>query len=357
MKLFVSVGNLGVGSSAITHLLSEFENVSNPSGVYEVRILYEADAVSDLEYNLVDNPHRYNTSNAIRRFKKYIDFNSFPLLNHHYEELFHGHFKELSYQYIDNLSHFKYKGYSHIDEYYKGSVFFCVNRCYKKIVSQFLKSGKNRFGLKRSLLGSGVQQYAGVYDRENFLKITKNYIRSLINIIHLDNVENLMIDQFLPATNISRYLRYIPDEISTFVFLVDRDPRDLFVTFKYFLHEEGIPCKTVKEFCRWFLWTRGQTEKQVLPPNVLKVQFEDLIYNYEAERNKILSFIQFENEISRKQTVFEPLKSINNTQVWKRYPQSKKEVEYIEKKLRSYCYPFEHYNLQPDYNKDNMFEC
>lgn len=72
--LITPTGYFNTGSSAITHMLTEIEGVENSSGVYEMRILFDPDCISDLEYNLIENPHRQNTSFALQRFKRYIDY-------------------------------------------------------------------------------------------------------------------------------------------------------------------------------------------------------------------------------------------------------------------------------------------
>ena len=92
--IITSTGFSNTGSSAITHILSEFSVVQNSDKTTEFRLLYDADCICDLEYNLITNPHRHNTSNAIKRFKKFVDFNTNPLLNHHYEKIFKSQFKK-----------------------------------------------------------------------------------------------------------------------------------------------------------------------------------------------------------------------------------------------------------------------
>ena len=82
--IITTTGFYNTGSSAITHMLSEFDGIDNKSGVYEMRFIYDPDCISDLEYNLIENPHRHNTSYSLVRFKKYIDFNSNNLTTKNY---------------------------------------------------------------------------------------------------------------------------------------------------------------------------------------------------------------------------------------------------------------------------------
>ena len=72
MKIITCAGYLGTGSSAVTDLFSEYSNCSS-IGNYEVRFLHDPNGIRDLEYNIVQNNNRHNTSNAIKNFIKYTN--------------------------------------------------------------------------------------------------------------------------------------------------------------------------------------------------------------------------------------------------------------------------------------------
>lgn len=359
MKLITSTGLFNTGSSAITHLLSEIHDVYAPDNVYEMRFLYDPDCISDLEYYLCENPHRQNSSLAIKRFKKYIDFNSNPILNHHYEKMFNGKFKKISYEYIKDISLFDFNGFSHIDKYEKGGLFWFVDRCYIRILAYLFSTRERPKWLKPSLISLKTKQYAGVYNNDEFIRSTHKYINSLFYQGAFNNHEYMIIDQLFPATNVDRYLRYIPDDIEKKVFIVDRDPRDLYVTFKYFLNEKGIPCSNAEDFCNWFMWTRSQAEKFKYDDSVVKkIRFEDMIYDYDRTRNDILGFIGIDSDCKcDKFSKFDPSKSINNTQVWYRYPNANEEVKIIENTLGKYLYDFAKFDFGPKVDSGNMFDC
>lgn len=197
--IITSTGFFNTGSSAITHILKEFDVVNNVDDVYEVRLLYDPDGIGDLEYHLIENPHRQNTSYAIKRFKKYIDFNSNSLCNHHYERICKGNFKKRSYQYIDSLSDFKYCGVSHIDAFDKGVVFCFINRVYQKIIRSCLNRGiQNK--LRTSLLSPKTIQYAGTYNSDKFLALTKEYVKDILTYFNPSGEEYFLIDQFVPPS-------------------------------------------------------------------------------------------------------------------------------------------------------------
>lgn len=354
--LITTTGCFNTGSSAITHLLSEMDGVCCKTGTYELRLLYDPDCISDLECHLIENPHRQNTSNAIVRFKKFIDFNSNRLTNYHYEQMCDGHFREISYDYIRAISEFCYRACSHIDIYNKGFFPWVLNRVYQKIIFSLYDRIPPRF-LPFSVIGN-QKLYAGTFDRSKFLEATRHYMGQILSYMNPSDKDTIIIDQLLPPTNIERYARYLPSDYELKTFVVERDPRDLYVTCKYLIKTNIIPCQSPDVFCQWFLWTRRQCQLQPDSDAWMRVRFEDLIYDYENTRQKIIRFCGLEGRAcSKKGQIFNPYLSLNNTQVWYRYPKSLKEVEYIQEHLKDYCYNFDIYDLKPDFKEGKMFDC
>lgn len=357
--IITSTGFFNTGSSAITQILQEFAKVESSGDVNEIRLLYDTDCIGDLEYNLIDTPHRHNTSNAVKRFKKFVDFNTNPLLNHHYEAIFNNKFKSLSYDYINRICDIIYPGFYYEDSYNRGKLYWFINRCYQKIIRMLFQNTKFKKLFSPDLCSGKELCYGGTYSPAKFLKETKSYVGALLKEYNKKKSEYILFDQFLPPTNIDRYLRYIPDNQDIRVFVVDRDPRDLYFTAKYFTRSGVVPVDNVDIFCDWYLWTRGQAKKKAKSKDVMYVQFEDLIYNYENMRKKICKFagIDIKSKCTQK-AYFNPSKSVNNTQVWKRFRNiNKEELKTIEKKLAEYCYSFPTDGIQPDYSKLNMFDC
>lgn len=356
--IITTTGFFGTGSSVITNLFQEFTNIDTGQGEYEIRLLYDPDCISDLEYYLVENPHRQITSYAIKRFRKSIDYNSNLLTNHHYERICNGNFKKISYEYIDEICDLKYNGYSYIDLLDKGTLFGFLNRCYmkmKKII--YNHCGWRLDFLPETLISANTLQYGGTYDSEKFLRATRKYVGEFLKYCNATNKEILMLDQLVPPTNIGRYMRYFPNEEKVRIFVVDRDPRDLYVTCKYFYKTDGIPCRTPEEFCQWFVWTRGQSLKYQDPECVMRVQFEDLIYKYEESWEKIVSFCGLNKDLcTMRKKYFDPNLSLQNTQVWLRYKQAEQDVNYIYNHLKEYCYDYEKFSLKPNLTEGKMFE-
>ena len=212
--------------------------------------------------------------------------------------------------------------------------------------------------MRDSLVSANTVQYAGTFNSIKFLRATQDYMRSLLSFCNNTKEGIILIDQLVPPTCVERYSRYLPPEQELRVFIVDRDPRDLYITCKYFLRSHAIPCNNVNDFCNWYKWTRGQSKIEKDSNTVMRVSFEDMIYEYEETRNKIVSFCGLDDTLcSLKGKIFKPELSINNTQVWKRYKDSVAEAETIKKLLPEYCYDFDSKGVQPDFNNGRMFDC
>lgn len=335
MKVITTTGFYGTGSSAITDLFSDCSDVYCRDD-YEIRILHEPDTVSDLEYNLIENPHRHNTSHAIKRFKKLVDFYSSNFSAKHIEMYFNGCFKKFSYEYIDDITEFQYTGAWYRDILERGKWIWFLDRCYHKMWAPIDKYVFNNREGSHRLFYHDVHAYAGTQDEERFLKATKKYTDNLFHALNDVDLPYLMVDQLVPPSNFDRYNRYVNNMT---IFVVDRDPRDLFLLEKYVWKGLTIPTDNVDVFCKWFKWTRSQLENSHMPTNVMKVQFEDLIFRYEETCNKILNFAGVDKS-GYHMNHFNPEVSQKNTKLWEKYPDEAGNIAKIEYNLSDYIYKF-----------------
>ena len=74
-------------------------------------------------------------------------------------------------------------------------------------------------------------------------------------------------------------------------------------------------------------------------PRVKYLQYEELIYQYH-KTIQLLEEATGRKHIAPK-SIFKPEISINNTQLYKKFPQYKKEILVIEKELEEYLYDFD----------------
>ena len=335
MKVITTTGFYGTGSSAITDLFKELDNVCVKDD-YEFRIFCDPDGLSDLEYNLIDNPNRHNTSNAIKRYLKQAKFLNGNKIIKRYNAYFGDKFLKETEKYIENICDFSYIGRWYFDVYERGKVFWFLSRVYSKIKKELVFIIKKEKEREFTLLPEDEKCYAGTMERDKFVKYTKQYTSNLLNYFNNTNKEYVMLDQLVPPTNLKRYSEYYEDIC---IYIEDRDPRDIYILEKEYWHGKVSPVYDVKTFVMWYRWTRKQFEKFDIPKNAKKVQFEDMIYHYESTINNIFKFANISSTHHvNKGKYFNPEISINNTRVWLNHPEYSSDIAYIEKELKEYCY-------------------
>lgn len=333
MRFITCASYYGSGSSAITDLVSEYDTVYSFTDE-EFRFLQDPDGIANLEWNLVHHFDRHTSGHALKRYKRLVDLYCGNIFGKKYETFFHGNWKKYSYQYINDLTDFTYNGWWNWDMYDRGDLYYFRKRIFNKILKMTIwrKQPERTLNTMKDEI-----TYCSHPSEEKFLFLTKNYIEQLFSSV-CNRAQTIMVDQIVPPTNLQYYLRYF-DDIK--VAVVDRDPRDIFVLEKY-VWRDGIIPTDVETFCKWFEYTRNHRKCDDLNTNNIHyVQFEDLIYHYDETSKKIAKWLDLDEEhhtMSRK--YFDPDKSIDNTQTWKKYPCDMKEIEYIGSELRNYLYNF-----------------
>ena len=328
MRVITCAGFYRTGSSAISHLFSEYDSVCS-FGDFEFRFVQDPDGISDLEYNICDNPHRHNTSYAIKRFLNYSKFLNGSFYSKRYSGFFGTRYLELTREYIDEITELKCLSWWHRDQLDRGEFFYFLDRVYSRVVSLFDKRKYNVSMLKKEM------GYYTAIDREQFYIATQKYTSNLLQMCNKEKKEFLMLDQLVPPTNIARYLNYF-DDIR--VIVVERDPRDLFVIENESFRWGIMPYKNVEEFCEWYRITRKQAEQED-NPCVMRIYFEDLIYNYEETKRRLLEFTGVKESPNDKTgMIFKPSVSIKNTRVYKQTEKYQREVKYIETTLKDFLY-------------------
>lgn len=334
MKFLSCASYYGSGSSAITDLLSEYKNLYSFTDE-EFRFLQDPKGVSDLEFNLVENFNRHNSGRAIKQYLELVDFYHGNIFGHKYESFFDNKWKSISEDYINQLVDFKYHGWWLYDMLDRGKWFYFR----KRIINKVLKETVWKKAPERTLNNMKNEiTYCAHPTEEKFLAVTRSYINRLFTAgVGSTKVDQIVVDQLVPSTNISRFIRYFDD---IHIFIVDRDPRDIYVLEK-FVWKDGVIPSDVETFCKWFLYTRSGREKELHDNKecAMYVQFEDLIYNYQETVSAIENWLGLKKEDHiRPRTLFNPERSLKNVHTWDKYDVSPNDIEYIEKKLGDYIY-------------------
>ena len=160
-----------------------------------------------------------------------------------------------------------------------------------------------------------------------------------------ENCTSKVFDHLIWPQQIDNYLKYF-DEDNFRVIVMKRDPRDVFLLNKYVWYYSPIGIRTAVPSLRTeagdFVHDWQRTVKQgFVQPNVLQVQFEDLVYNYDESVEKIEDFLGLSSsQHTRKHERFNPQNSIENTQVYNSEVEWKQEVGKIASALSNDLYDF-----------------
>lgn len=330
MKIITCASYYGTGSSVITDLFSEYSNAHSTTE-FEFRFAHDPNGLMDLEYHLVENFNREGSGYALKAFLKFCKYNNRVLFHKKYCKFFDKKYLEYSLKYINSLTDFSYKGFWHFDLSQKGKIAYCFLGILFKL---FYKLGFKRI----SVLPNEIT-YCSNPGSDKFLMATQEYTSNLLNHLNPNNKQYLIVDQLVPSTNTAKAMRYFKDEI--FVFIVDRDPRDVYILCKTRWRGDRVfPRDSVEKWCEWFKYVRQHSQNQE-NNHILFVRFEDLVYKYEESIRLIESFVGIDSKehIAPFQK-FNPKKSVYNTQIFSRDKRWKKDIEIIEKLLPEYLYDF-----------------
>lgn len=332
MKIITCAGYYRTGSSAITDYFSEFKGCES-LGICEFRFAQDPDGLASLEYNLIDNNHRHNTSHAIKRFLKYMKFENGNLLSKRYRRYFGNDFMKYTMEYIDDIVQLKCNTMWRYDKIERGELFYLIDTAFSNLYGLIKK------GRRKSLLTIFKEKgyYTNISKDEFYLK-TKKFTSKLLESANKNNAEFMMIDQLVPPTNVERYLNYFNE---MYVIIVDRDPRDLFI-MEHTKYRWGIiPQDNVEEFCKWYKITRNHRKNDKNTNNKIFIYLEDLIYDYDNTTSKLLKFVGLnEKNHINKNKYFIPEISKQGTKLWENHPELEKEIRYIEKELKDYLYKY-----------------
>lgn len=328
MKKVTCISYHNTGSSAVDDYLREFEGFTYAPSDVECRFLQDPDGISDLEYNLVDNWHRLNSGFAIKRYEKFAKKN-----RRTYQLIFGNSWLDETNRYVENLIDFKFPGYWHADvneQPFVCWVIYKFRRAFSKVVPHRYRKTQD-FNYFPQLIS-----YHSMCSRAVFYAKTQKYTETLCEKMKKADTEYLVLDQCVSTTNIKRYLNYIQD---LKVIIVDRDPRDVYI--------QGTSAGThvlphdPYLFARQYRDMRQTLKEEVKDHRVLRIQFEDLIYNYECITRKIKEFLGITEEKHKyPRKFFNPDISRKNIRLWTKKLEYTEQTKVIEKELCEFLYEY-----------------
>ncbi len=331
MKILTVASYYGSGSSAVTDFLSEFDNIASLTD-YEFRFAHDPDCLSELEYNLVDNFNRHNSGHALKRYRDMVDYYGDHFMVRRYEPFFDNRWKELSYKYIESLVDFSYSGCWQYDFYDKGPWYEFWHKLPERIMRRTFWRSKP----DKHIFFEKDVTFAAHPSEEKFLSCTREYTDALMRAANKENKPYMVVDQLLPSSNIERHMRYFGDMAA---FVVDRDPRDVYLLAKYEWNDSTVP-KDIELFCKWYEYSRSTRGKEAWDDrHIMYVQFEDLIYHYENTTQRIMDWLGLDKaDHIAPRTQLVPEKSVKNTRYWESHPETCSEADYIAERLPEFLY-------------------
>lgn len=350
-RIVTCTGFHGTGSSIISDLLKEYKNIKS-FGEFEFRFLQDPHGVGSLEDVIINNNCRLNSDRGIYdflRFIKKLSRKRIPFVKkNEYEKIFKNNFEKISKEYIEELVDLRWNGWWHDFIFRDRDIFETI--IYKLKRSIFLIYKGINLICGKKIEGGGIKEdfYCSYKSREEFIEITKKYLNKLFNKMEVTE-DILCLDQLVPVISMDKYLKYF-ENIK--VIIIDRDPRDLYVINKFIYKDGVVPTENVDIFIQHFLLLRKEGYKN-FRENVMRINFEECIYNYEESLKKISNFLELDEEKhDKKKRYFNPEISKNNTQLYFQYPEIENDILKIEKSLNEYCYK---YPYKIDSNKKEIF--
>ncbi len=336
-KVIVPTGYMGSGSSVVTDLVSEFEGFEASKGTFEYVFLHCPNGVFDLEDKLLKGNNAIRSDEALHTFYATMKqlYNKKYWWVGHYDEIIGEDFLKITEEYIEDLIQYKPDYYW----YYQENTNFrmAIQLMLKKLVQMV---SLNHIKLKKPLLYSPM--WVSYVSEKEFYEKSKKYIAKILDRLGI-NEKNIILDQLVLPFNLFRMENYFDENVE--VFVVERDPRDMFLMNKYIYptRNEAVPYPTdAYEFCKVYRSLR-EMEKACTNKHVHRFQFEDFIYKYDETVDRVQHILGNDDHVPEhvlKKQCFIPEKSINNTQIFHNRKIYEEESKIIEKLLPEFLYEF-----------------
>ncbi|MBR1765160.1 MAG: hypothetical protein IJ746_07165 [Ruminococcus sp.] len=334
------------GSSVISDYLSEYQN-SNIQVLDDIEFTWvsETDGLIDLQYHLM-NPHNRTDGSimAIHRYILHMQKNE-----KHYEKcggIKKDVLRKSVYKFLNSITDVKWNWY--IDDIEMG--------IFERLIKLSLLRGRVIPFIEKKR-GSQIRCYPmqevslSMYPKD-FDRKAKKHVRELLLAMGADLSKTIVLDQPFSGNNPQASFPFYDDP---YAIVVDRDPRDnyIFAKTKLLGRNHFMAIDNVQDFVKYYRAIRDNQPYKKANPRVLSLKFENLVYDYDNTTAELRRFLRLPDNPNPK-SIFDPSLSINNTQVFRRFPRYKKDIEYIEANLSDYLFDFSKYP-EPDLNGEMFF--
>lgn len=331
-------GFTGSGSSSVTDYLKEYDSLTVFDKL-EFILCHAPDGLEDLDYQLNYHRSKYTSSEvAIHRFFQHVEN---YLINRISDDKKKRAIREATNEYIDSITQASWIGCGSADvQLHSSSISRYIFNLSRSVITKLPVRIKTNWNLYPA-----HKMYFSI-NPDDFYEKSKKYVNMILSILGLDSSKPIVLNQPFSGNCPQNAFPFFDNPLAI---VVDRDPRDIYTsTVKSYVPLKGcynIPSKDVATFVEYYRGMHNNQPYRNEDNRVLVIRFEDMVYEYEATTDKIIQFCNL-NESDHSRKVFDPSKSIVNTQAFKRFPDLKKEIEYIERELEEYLYDFDSYGPQ-----------
>lgn len=326
------------GSGAVLDYIKEFDTVLVKDDL-EFTYLTAVDGLLYLERALMKPYCR--TSDSIWGIKRFIEMAQRWKSNYQAHGLSADSFVKSAELFIDSITMVKwfwgYKSYSN------RSFHFLHYLMMTKIIPRIERKTGHRANCWP------LEEVSFSINPDHFYEAAQQHIDELLKDMGVNQNSVIALDQLFGANNPQACFPFLKDP---YAIIVDRDPRDLYVSGKTKLMGQWhfFPIEPVEDFITYYRALRDNQPYKQSHPRVLSLRFEDLVYEYDNTTKRIQNFLHLPDNPHPK-TWFDPSRSIANTQVFRRYPSYAEDIKKIEKALPEYLFDFSCYP-EPDFKKE-----
>jgi len=321
-KTINTIGTGYSGASAIYEFLQQTNLFYDPFPNSQFSISYDPGGLQDLE-NVINNQFTINKSTeAYNNFIELINFycgqNKGLKIGKNLTK-YNTNLKYLLTNFLNNIVILNYKGETAFTNY-KSS--FYKNLKYKILNYIYKIKREKRINREELYIFCDLKNFEIEVNRLFFELFEKNNIKK----------KDMILEQAGTIFNPISSVKFFSNPFSLCVL---RDPRDIFTELKRKAYK--FPGYSVEIFCNWYqnIFKKINLDEQ-LDKKVIFFNFEDFVIKRDETINKIFDHIQCER-IEINKVDFNFSRCEGNINVYKK-ELYKKEIEYIENKLKKYLY-------------------
>lgn len=331
---FMIIGVCGfgsTGSSSVSDFLMEYESLSVADQV-EFTWLTNTDGLLDLEQHIMHPHSRVDDSvNAIIRYRQFAKRN--------YRKYCVGakipsklYWHSVN-NFLDSITNVSWDYYDLLDES------FCVKYIGGFLRRKIIPRLERKLGKRINMFP--MEKVSLSLSPDNFYDAARKHVKELMEALGADFTRPVVLDQPYQGNNPQACFPFYDDP---YAIVVDRDPRDnyVFARTKLLGRNHYMAVDSVEDYIKYFKAMRHNQPYIEENDHILRLRFEDMVYNYDETTEKIKTFLHL-GENPNPKSVFDPKLSIANTQVWKKFPEYAEDIKKIEAELSEYLYDFEKY--------------